>query len=181
MESTQSTEIKEPIEFEVRTSIGTVRIFATARNRLNILSPENSSPWIMATVERSGDGWRLDSRPGFLINGKEQPAPPTLADELVTLGRTWAESHPEEFERAGNREFSIMLESCDEMFDPLLEELQRTEHDFRSMLAEPEFMRSAPAMLRSRFEDAAKMVHAMKLQVEATAETIDDAAEKEED
>jgi hypothetical protein len=87
MESTQATETKEPKEFEVTTSIGRVRIFAGGRSWLNIRSPHGCSPSIMATVEHSGDQWQLDCPPGFSINGEEQPAPPTLADELVTLGR----------------------------------------------------------------------------------------------
>lgn len=55
MESTQATETKGPKEFEARTSVGTVRIFAIDRNNINILSPKGASPSIMATVERSGD------------------------------------------------------------------------------------------------------------------------------
>jgi hypothetical protein len=100
---------------------------------------------------------------------------------VVKLARDWAIAHPEEFERAGTGEFSSIVSSFDEAFARLVEELRETENGFRAVLDEPEFKRQAPAMLRSRVEDAAKMVHAMKLQTEAAAEAIHDAAYEESD
>lgn len=103
------------------------------------------------------------------------PVTSRVSRRVVTLSREWARAHPEEFARAGINEFSSMVGSFDEAFDQLLDELQETENGFREMLAEPEFKRQASDMLRSRVEDAAKMVHAMKLQAEAAAEAIHDA------
>jgi hypothetical protein len=180
MESTQTTaETKQRTKFEI--SIGTVEVFAIAGDSLNILSPNGSSPWVMLTMKHVNDRWEATSTPGYLIAGKETPAPPALVDELVTLGRTWAESHPEEFERAGIKEYDDLIESCCEGLDRLLAELQETENDLRLMIAEPEVVRQAPAMLRSRLEDAEKMVHAMRLQTEAADEAISDAAYEESD
>jgi hypothetical protein len=171
----------ESTQFEVRSSIGFIRIVATARNRLNILSLPNSTPSMMATIEFD-DRWEPTSTCAYSALGySSTPAPTALVDELVTLGRDWAIAHPEEFERAGTDEFSSIVSSFDEAFDRLVEELQETENGFREVLDEPEFKRQAPAMLRSRIEDAAKMVHAMKLQVEAAAEAIDEAACEESD
>src|SRR6267154_2458798 len=97
------------------------------------------------------------------------------------LASNWARSHPEEFERAGIKEYDDLIESCCEGLDRLLEEQQETENDLRLMIAESEVVRQAPAMLRSRMEDAAKMVHAMMLQTEAAAEAMSDAAYEESD
>jgi hypothetical protein len=179
MESTQATETKEPTEFEVSTSVGTVRIFATARDRLNILSAPDSSPSIMATIEFN-DRWEPKSSSAYSIKDSTL-APASIVEELVALAGNWARSHPEEFERAGIKEYEDLIESCCEGLDRLLAELQETENDLRLMITESEVVRQAPAMLRSRLEDAAKMVHAMKLQVEAAAEAIDDAACEESD
>jgi hypothetical protein len=176
LESTHSSEAKQRVGSEVEISIGTVRIFATARDRLNILSPNNSSPWVMATVERSAHQWHLDSPPGFSINGKQQTAPSTLADELLTLGRTWAESHPEEFEREGDEEFDHLIGYIvNDSFDAVLEKMEEAEEDLAEALENSEFVLQASAVLRNRLEDAAKMLHAMKLQIDAAAEAIDEA------
>jgi hypothetical protein len=168
---------QRPQSSKSKSPSGLVNIFATARDRLNILSVDHSSPSVMVTMERRADRWEPTSTPTYSIGWKPStPVPAALTDELVTLGRDWAKAHPEEFGRAGNREFSSMIGSFDEAFDQLVEELQETENDFRGMLAEPEFLRQAPALLRSIVEDAAKMVHAMRLQTEAAAEALADAA-----
>jgi len=169
----------ESTQFEVRVSIGPVHIFATARDRLNILSVPNSSPFVMLTMERHGDRWELEAESPYYsvgIGKKQTPTPPGLANELLTLGRNWAESHPEEFERAGISEYSSIIDSFDEILDELVDELRKTEKAFREILDEPEFLRLASADLREKVQDAMRMVHAMKLQCGAAAEVICDAA-----
>jgi hypothetical protein len=181
MESTQNTRT-ETAKFEVEISIGLVNIFAIARDSLNILSVPHSSPWVMLTLTLQHGRWiATTSSPGYLIGSKKTPAPAGLMAELVTVGGNWAIAHPEEFERAGIEEYDNLIESCCEGLDRLLEELQETENDLRQLIAEPEVVRQAPAMLRSRLEDAEKMVHAMRLQTEAADEAISDAAYEESD
>jgi hypothetical protein len=181
MESTQTTaETKQWTKFEI--SIGTVEVFAIDRDSLNLLSPNNSSPWVMLTLARHHGRWiATTSTPGYSVAGKETPAPAGLMEELVTLGGNWAIAHPEEFEREAAEQFEHLIGYIvEDSFGAAIGAMDEAEEDLTEALNDPELIR-APAMLRSRVADAAKMVHAMKLQVEAAAEAIDDAACEESD
>jgi hypothetical protein len=181
MESTQSTaETKQRTKFEI--SIGTVEVFAISRDSLNILSVPGSSPWVMLTMEHVNDRWESTSTPGYSIaEEKQTPAPPALVEEIITLGRNWAIAHPGEFEREAAEEFDHLIGYIvEDSFGAALWKMEEAAEDLKEALNHPEFMRRATAVLRSRIEDAAKMVHTMKLQMEAAAEAIGEAAGDEE-
>jgi hypothetical protein len=177
MESAQNT-LTESLEPTFQTSIGPVSVIVRSRNAFAVQQIEGY-PIVNLELERRGDDWELESDPPLYLveSARKLPVPAALVDEFLKLGRTWAKSHPEEFERAGDEEFDHLIGYIvNDSFDAVLEKMEEAEEDLAEALKNSEFMLQASAVLRNRLEDAAKMLHVMGLQIEAAAEAITTAA-----
>jgi hypothetical protein len=162
----------------IPTSIGPLNIKACARDYFNVINPAGTYPLVLFSIERHKDGWRAHSSHLYEPKaGKKGQASPALIEEIFALGTQWANAHPEEFERAGRKEYRQIVETAvDFTLDEALKELRETRKDLRSILDEPEFMRHAPPALRESVRNAAKMVRSMKKQLNAAGKAIIAAA-----
>jgi hypothetical protein len=177
MESTEDTQ-HDPAELTFETSAGPVQVMVMSRDGVAVRTASTGYPLIYLELERQGDRWELESDPPLYFDehGKKMVAPAALVEELVPIGRSWADAHPEEFEREGVEEFDHLIGYIvNNSFDPVIEKLEEAKEDLSEALKNPEFVRQASASLRERVQDAMKMIHAMKLQCDAASEAIDDA------
>ena len=112
----------------------------------------------------------------------EVPIPPTLVDELFTLGKNWAEAHAAEFERMAVDDFDDLIQAIvyDE-FDQVRTTLKRAERSVTRILQGDDYCNGmlpshAPAQLLELIGNSVKMLRCWGMQAEATAEAIREAA-----
>jgi hypothetical protein len=167
---------------KLKTSIGIVHAEAEGRDRLTLKSPHQlreARPYLWLTLARDGDLWEFTEPPLYHPEPaeneciKEVRMPPALAEEILTLGRDWAASHPDEFERAARAEFDDMLiEIVDETFDEITRICSDATKRFRRILDAPEFANYASTPLRRRVQKEAQRLRVMRLQVSGAAKAI---------
>jgi hypothetical protein len=174
---------------EIKTSIGIVYVEADTRDCFHIrsfpsfpLQLDEKLPYLWLRLERRGDCWEFEERPPkYRPEGKESisevPMPPALADELLTLAREWAASHPEAFEKAARAEFDDhLLYIVDETFGELARICSAAAKHFHEILDEPEFGNFATTPLRRRVQREAQRLRSLRSQASGAARAINTMA-----
>jgi hypothetical protein len=183
MDSKQSISA-EPAEFN--TSIGPVRVQVEERDWFSVSTVQDARPYISLSItrcnEEQDEEWEVYGNPHFDNEDTEEvPLPAALVEELFSLGSAWAESHPEEFKLIAADDFDDSIGYIvHDSFDQVLATLKRITRDVTNVLEgndhAGEFALQAPPQLRELVENAAKMLNAMFLQVEAAGEAIREGA-----
>jgi hypothetical protein len=140
-------------------------------------------PYVYVSLVREDGDWKLDTSKDYPFLhtdvDTEVPVPQSLIDELVTLGREWAKSHPEEFEQVRRKEFTDLVSATtDFTFEQILEGLRLGQDDLRSILEAPEFKHRASSQLVRRIKKESQRIRVMRLQIVGAARAIKTLAEK---